>query len=429
MYEFHPYFTNDGSVGLYSTDFNDIYHSATGALTEAYEKFIYPVDFNNLLQKDKIKVLDICYGIGYNSKSFLNFIFENYFRKKFSKKYSLTKHYIDKIHTNNILVNHLSNLNNKRNTYNDEIHTDNIFNKISITAIDNDKILSYISPFIKTGVKNFKNVNIDFKYNAIDKFINNKDKISHPKINELINYLIFEKIRENSNDFTQNEELNQLINNPTFSQYFDSNIKGIYKSYRYKPYKNNPIRSYLAILHNIYYRYLSKRYKKRLKRYQLQDINFKLKNDDARKVLLEDHNLYNLIFLDAFTPSKCPCLWSYEFFKLLNEHLEGDGLILTYSTSASIRAAMVEAGFEIGNIYNERLNKFTGTVAAKNKNQIKYPLSEYDLGLLKTKAGIFYRDENLNSLNEAINETRKIEVENSNRISSSHYKKYFNQSL
>ena len=427
MYEFHPYFTNDGSVGLYSTDFNDIYHSATGALTEAYEKFIYPVDFNNLLQKDKIKVLDICYGIGYNSKSFLNFIFENYCQKNFSKKYSLTKHYIDKIYTNNILQALLDNFIYKNNICNEQIYTDNIFDKISITAIDNDKILSYISPFIKTEVKNFKNVNINFKYNAIDKFINNKDKISHPKINELINYLIFEKISENSNDFTQNEELNQLINNPTFSQYFDSNIKGIYKSYRYKPYKNNPTRGYLAFLHNIYYRYLSKRYKKRLKRYQLQDIDFKLKNDDARKVLLEDHNLYNLIFLDAFTPSKCPCLWSYEFFKLLNEHLEEDGLILTYSTSASIRAAMVEAGFEIGNIYNERLNKFTGTVAAKNKNLIKYPLSEYDLGLLKTKAGIFYRDENLNSLNEAINEVRKIEVEKSNRISSSHYKKCFNQ--
>lgn len=427
MYEFHPYFTNDGSVGLYSTDFNDIYHSATGALTEAYEKFIYPVDFNNLLQKDKIKVLDICYGIGYNSKSFLNFIFENFCQKNFSKKYSLTKHYIDKIHTNNILQELLDNFIYKNNICNEKIYTDNIFNKISITAIDNDKILSYISPFIKTGVKNFKNINIDFKYNAIDKFINNKDKISHPKINELINYLIFEKIRENSNDFTKNEELNQVINNPTFSQYFDLNIKGIYKSYRYKSYKNNPTRGYLVNLHNIYYRYLSKRYKKRLKRYQLQDIDFKLKNDDARKVLLEDPNLYNLIFLDAFTPSKCPCLWSYEFFKLLNEHLEEDGLILTYSTSASIRAAMVETGFEIGNIYNERLNRFTGTVATKNKNQIKYPLSEYDLGLLKTKAGIFYRDENLNSLNEAINVARKIEVEKSNRISSSHYKKYFNQ--
>ena len=79
MYEFHTYFTNDGSVGLYSPEFNDIYHSATGALTEAYEKFILPVDMKNLLKKDSIKVWDICYGIGYNSKSFLNFIFEKYF--------------------------------------------------------------------------------------------------------------------------------------------------------------------------------------------------------------------------------------------------------------------------------------------------------------------------------------------------------------
>jgi hypothetical protein len=74
MSRFHPYFTNDGSVGLYSDDFDDIYHSTTGALTEAYEKFILPIDFDWLLSLERINVLDICYGIGYNSKSFLNFI-------------------------------------------------------------------------------------------------------------------------------------------------------------------------------------------------------------------------------------------------------------------------------------------------------------------------------------------------------------------
>ena len=41
MSEFQPYYTNDGSVGLYSENYNDIYHSVSGALTEAYEKFIY----------------------------------------------------------------------------------------------------------------------------------------------------------------------------------------------------------------------------------------------------------------------------------------------------------------------------------------------------------------------------------------------------
>ena len=161
----------------------------------------------------------------------------------------------------------------------------------------------------------------------------------------------------------------------------------------------------------------------------LQDIDFELKNDDARKIILKDKNLYNLIFLDAFTPSKCPCLWSYEFFKLLFEHLEPDGMILTYSTSASIRNAMQAAGFEIGNIYNERLRKFSGTIATKDKSLIKSPLSEFDLGLLKTKAGIFYRDENLTALNEAILERRNSEVKNSDKMSTSHYNKLYKDNL
>ena len=75
MSEFQPYFTADGSVGLYNNEYNDIYHSASGALTEAYEKFIYPINWDILLAHDDIKILDICYGIGYNTKSFLNYIF------------------------------------------------------------------------------------------------------------------------------------------------------------------------------------------------------------------------------------------------------------------------------------------------------------------------------------------------------------------
>ena len=59
MSEFQPYFTNDGSVGLYSENFDDIYHSASGALTEAYEKFVYPIDWDVLLVHDNIKILDI----------------------------------------------------------------------------------------------------------------------------------------------------------------------------------------------------------------------------------------------------------------------------------------------------------------------------------------------------------------------------------
>ena len=96
-------------------------------------------------------------------------------------------------------------------------------------------------------------------------------------------------------------------------------------------------------------------------------------------------------------------------------------MILTYSNSALVRNAFINAGFYVGKIYSESADKFTGTIAVKNKSLIKYELSEYDLGLMKTKAGIFYRDENLNLDNEAIIATHKIEVENSNLMSSSKY--------
>lgn len=187
------------------------------------------------------------------------------------------------------------------------------------------------------------------------------------------------------------------------------------------------IRSYeeLSNLHNIYYRYLSSRYKNAFKSPVLNNFIFDLKIEDARKELLHDNNKYDYVFLDAFTPAKCPALWSVDFFRLLYEHLNDNGMILTYSNSASIRNAFLHAGFFIGKTYNNSLDKFMGTVAVKNKSLIKHELSEYDLGLLKTKAGIFYRDENLTALNEAIINSHKIEVEKSNLISSSRYIKSY----
>lgn len=69
MNEFDFIFTDDRSVGLYNNNVNDIYHSKTGALTESFEKFIFP-SFS-LTNKNELNILDICYGIGYNTKSAL----------------------------------------------------------------------------------------------------------------------------------------------------------------------------------------------------------------------------------------------------------------------------------------------------------------------------------------------------------------------
>ena len=440
MTDFHPYFTHDGSVGLYSPQFNDIYHSATGALTEAYEKFIYPSDIEILMSKESIKVLDICYGIGYNSKSFLNYILENFCQKNFSKNsFSTDLHiasidtdkinkenitnYVDAVYDDNISTNSVDEIYSKSNQCSVSIHGDKVLPKIYIKAVDFDKFLSQLSPFIKTGVKKIDNSHLDFEYSIINKFLNSDTKIKYKKINNLINYLILSKIIEKSPEILDNQDLVSVLDNQKYNRFLDDKIISLFEYYRFKMSKNTSKLHFRSFLHNIYYKYVSKGYKSGLKRYNLQDVEFELKNDDARNVIINDNNLYDLIFLDAFTPSKCPCLWSYDFFKLLFEHLETDGKILTYTTSAAVRGAMVEAGFFIGNIYNEREKKFTGTIATKNKSLIKSPLSEFDLGLLKTKAGIFYRDENLTALNEAILARRNEDVKNSTRMSTSKYRK------
>ena len=77
MRDYEPYYTEDGSIGLYSYADKDVYHSKYGALTEAWEKFVIPSGINVLLKKkNNINVLDVCYGIGYNTKALMSFVID-----------------------------------------------------------------------------------------------------------------------------------------------------------------------------------------------------------------------------------------------------------------------------------------------------------------------------------------------------------------
>ena len=438
MYKLYPYFTNDGSVGLFSPTDNDIYHSTYGALTEAYEKFILPADIETYLSnKSEIKVLDICYGIGYNSKSFINYIFN---LKNFSKNSSHNDMYIDTIDKDNIFKDYYIEKidNDKISEYNneicvDKIHNDNAFQEflheshkkndftIYIKAIDTDTILAFLSPFIICDKKNLpKDYKLPFNNEKISKMLHQSPK-TKIKFSKEINVIFLLKIIENHPEIYENKDLASILTSKEYHQFFEPFILHLFELYRLERGINTPKSRVTAFLHNIYYNYLSKRYKTALKSPIFNKFIFDLKINDARKEIITDANKYDLIFLDAFTPAKCPMLWSVDFFKLLYEHLDDNGRILTYSNSATIRNAFINAGFYIGKIFNNTSGKFMGTIATKNKSLIKNDLSEYDLGLLKTKAGVFYRDKNLNGLNDEILATHKREVEISDLESSSHY--------
>ena len=396
MYELYPYFTNDGSVGLFSPKDDDIYHSTYGALSEAYEKFILPANLDAFLKNhNEIKILDICFGIGYNSKSFLNYFFEN-----FDKKLSAL------------------------NTTIDTIGTDNKFCKISVTGIDTDKNLIYLSPFIRSENKNLFHNRINFKHEKISKLLSKHTKSKY-KLNKFINIIFLKKIIKNHPEIFEDDEFNSIIASKKYRKYLDPYICRLYAFYKNRGYIFTPWRRLSTFLQNIYYRYLSTSYKKAAKYLKINDFNLDVKIGDARDFILSDKNLYNYIFLDAFTPAKCPCLWTVDFFKELHKHLDDDGLILTYSNSAAVRNAFIQAGFWTGKIYNKEQDKFMGTIAAKKLELIKNGLSEYDLGLIKTKAGIVYRDEKLSLDNGAIIAAHEKEVAQSRLMSSSKFIKTF----
>ncbi len=74
--------TEDGSPTLWSDEFGEAYHSRIGALREAREKFLEPwltaTAFNFHLstqgsgKQPDLKILDACFGLGYNSFCFMD---------------------------------------------------------------------------------------------------------------------------------------------------------------------------------------------------------------------------------------------------------------------------------------------------------------------------------------------------------------------
>jgi tRNA U34 5-methylaminomethyl-2-thiouridine-forming methyltransferase MnmC len=69
--------TKDGSNTLFSQKYNQHYHNPDdGAINEALSKHIIPA-FSFVQDKEELTILDICFGIGYNTFSTLFYILHN----------------------------------------------------------------------------------------------------------------------------------------------------------------------------------------------------------------------------------------------------------------------------------------------------------------------------------------------------------------
>lgn len=59
--------TGDGSVTFFSDSYQETYHSVSGAMEEAFRKFVGPTNLKTRALEGKLRVLDICFGLGYKS--------------------------------------------------------------------------------------------------------------------------------------------------------------------------------------------------------------------------------------------------------------------------------------------------------------------------------------------------------------------------
>ncbi len=59
--------TEDGSVTFWNEDYKEHYHTPAGARLEAEEKYLVPGKLKERLKKGDVALLDVCFGLGYNS--------------------------------------------------------------------------------------------------------------------------------------------------------------------------------------------------------------------------------------------------------------------------------------------------------------------------------------------------------------------------
>ena len=135
---------------------------------------------------------------------------------------------------------------------------------------------------------------------------------------------------------------------------------------------------------------------------------------DAREKIniIPSSTKFDLIYLDGFSPQKCPQLWTTEFLSKVTENLNAQGYLITYSSSAAVRKSLRDLGLEIFTIKpNFKNGTFwsQGTVAISklDKNILKPNFNFKKLSLMEeehllTKASIPYRDQDLNSSKDDI---------------------------
>ena len=143
---------------------------------------------------------------------------------------------------------------------------------------------------------------------------------------------------------------------------------------------------------------------------------------DARRTLDQVPLAWaDAVFLDPFSPSVCPELWTVEFLTQIKQRMAPEGRLATYSCAAAVRSALIEAGLAIGSTPAVG-RPWPGTVASPSPFDLP-PLSPSEQEHLVTRAAIPFRDPDLSTPREQIRQNRQQEQQRSEREPTSVWKR------
>jgi tRNA U34 5-methylaminomethyl-2-thiouridine-forming methyltransferase MnmC len=277
-----PQLTQDGSFTLFSSEFGQLFHSREGAKSEAFQKFVRSTDLIQKAQQPQLKLLDICYGLGYNTAAALETIWQ----------------------------------------INPTCHIQLYGLEIDATV----PIAAATPPLLDLWT---------------------------PTTQTILTALA-------THHHCQTPQLNAHL--------LLGDARQTLRSLRY-----------------------------------LQSSAFQPFQADA-------------IFFDPFSPQVCPQLWTVEFFQLTAACLAPTGKLATYSRAAATRAALIAAGFSVGNIPLEAVSPRShewsqGTIAALTP--LPNSLSIMEQQHLQTRAAVPYRDPSLSDPDTVITQRRQQEQQQS----------------
>ncbi|RLA77386.1 MAG: hypothetical protein DRG30_00245 [Epsilonproteobacteria bacterium] len=91
-----------------------------------------------------------------------------------------------------------------------------------------------------------------------------------------------------------------------------------------------------------------------------EDKQFKIEIliGDARKIIPQIKERFDIVYQDPFSPAHNPLLWTKEYFAHIREVMKEDAVLTTYSIAADVRMGLHENGFHLFMLSGEKIRSW-----------------------------------------------------------------------